>query len=800
MKQTKAIAAAAAFALFCTGCGSMPMHQSPTATEQITPEQQVADQSRRVANTVRTDSFLAEYVDMPSGAWDIDQAKNVENSVMVSFYSDTGIGVYLYSPDMSSYETIDIQLPDAYRTADSASYTLFFTDDGFCGILFLEDHGGMHLPKDGDENAEQFDYDAYDNAYTGTELHICTFASDGSLQTDVTVDNIFDTQFETCYFQPVPDGSWLWLIGEKLMHILPDGTTEELCTYEEPANGYTLRYLLSDRDGVPLLREETYEYEGENEAHHFSISEIDPETGEIWKVLYEVTDTTEYTIERIPIAGVGDYRICIKTDDALLGIRDDGTQQSLVNYAASDIVSTVLSPLDDGTYLGTEINAITGKVRLVRLRMREQTDESDITILTVGMLMKNDFVNQTVIDFNRSHEDCRIQTVDYSVYDEDGSGMGMATNDNPAFAQLKLDLISGKAPDIILMCNHSSLLTLGERGVFADLYDFIETDESYNRNTILPNVLKALESGDGQLYGITSSFGVQTIGVKKKFNCPENWTMDDLLRLYDENNFDAAYYYYTREELFIQMLAGMGWLVDVEKGTCRFDSEEMVQLLTFCSRFPEHSNQPDKFEQEEAFNQYITESCFKIINDSDPLGFLYWSETPQAICYDRYGTFDEAFTPVGYPSPDGKGGTLEIYDEIAITNTCPDKKTAWEFVRSYLHTTGTDTLQDEGYVTNGYSILKQQFSTRLDAEMNWKGEPSDANKLGLDIYPLTQKERDAAEEYIMSCQRLYHSMDEDAESIAIEEAQKYFAGDQSAEDAAAMMQSRAELLLSERAG
>ncbi|MBR6617908.1 MAG: hypothetical protein IKL00_08590 [Oscillospiraceae bacterium] len=81
------------------------------------------------------------------------------------------------------------------------------------------------------------------------------------------------------------------------------------------------------------------------------------------------------------------------------------------------------------------------------------------------------------------------------------------------------------------------------------------------------------------------------------------------------------------------------------------------------------------------------------------------------------------------------------------------------------------------------------FEGRSDAEyydnMGWK------------IYPLTQEERDNLEDYIRSCDTVM-TMNENVVNIVLEEAEMYFAGDLSAEDAAKRIQSRTEILVSEQ--
>lgn len=66
------------------------------------------------------------------------------------------------------------------------------------------------------------------------------------------------------------------------------------------------------------------------------------------------------------------------------------------------------------------------------------------------------------------------------------------------------------------------------------------------------------------------------------------------------------------------------------------------------------------------------------------------------------------------------------------------------------------------------------------------------------LYPLTQAERNELERYILSCDTLMYSMNYDVENICFEEADAFFHGEKTAEEAAEMIQNRTSILVSER--
>ncbi|MDE5563855.1 MAG: hypothetical protein K2I93_01760, partial [Oscillospiraceae bacterium] len=342
----------------------------------------------------------------------------------------------------------------------------------------------------------------------------------------------------------------------------------------------------------------------------------------------------------------------------------------------------------------------------------------------------------------------------------------------------------------------------GQRGAFKDLNTFLENDTEYNRETLLPNVLEAMEDSQGRLFALTPTFSVWSAAVKTKFCDKENWTMADMIALYDNapDSASQVYEWTTREDMLNKLLQGQDWLVDMEQGKCYFETGAFEQMLEFCNRFTDKVvmtyNEPDT----EGHQQYYTDAAYRLCQDKELLEFTT-TEVREAN-YLRYEIFGEDYTYVGYPSENGKGGKIDPSIEIAITSTCSDKETAWEFVKQYL------TYETERQHFGGIPIVEAAFTKEMDESMHLTGfqegeiveVPSITGKLGMEILPLTQAERDEEEKYIRSCNTLYRVFDEAVMNIIREETDVYFAGDCTAAQAASKIQSRAELIVSEQSG
>ena len=287
-------------------------------------------------------------------------------------------------------------------------------------------------------------------------------------------------------------------------------------------------------------------------------------------------------------------------------------------------------------------------------------------------------------------------------------------------------------------------------------------------------------------------------GIKSKYLDHENWTIQEMMEIYD--NADAAHKYdgINKKEMLRILLEGQSDLVNIENGQCHFDTPEFIDLLKFCDRFVTEVDRPDKKTDYEALDQYYTNKAYWIPNDEDLATVIHF-ETENQMSWEKAATFgEEDFTFAGYPTSNGKGGKLNIFTRFAISEKSKVKEGAWEFIKTYF-----DTSIPDNYYTYGYPSLKADLEKRLDKEMSLTKYGSEElenvqTKLGFIQYPLTQEERDDLERYVLSCDTLANTMDYDVESVCYEEADAFFNGEKTAEEAAKMMQNRISILISEK--
>ena len=98
-----------------------------------------------------------------------------------------------------------------------------------------------------------------------------------------------------------------------------------------------------------------------------------------------------------------------------------------------------------------------------------------------------------ILAFNNASPDCRIEVTDYSIYNT-------AEDRTAGITRLVTEISAGKVPDIL---NVSTLGAEGwqARGLFEDLWPYIDSDPELGREELMEGVFQALETG-GKLYQI----------------------------------------------------------------------------------------------------------------------------------------------------------------------------------------------------------------------------------------------------------------------------------------------------------
>lgn len=723
-----------------------------------------------------TNCYKQENFSLPDNMIYISSVSKLSDGSIIIYMDNTFNKHALYyktDSDFSAFELFEYEKPEEMQNTDVAYDNLLFNPDGtFCSLVELQNHGGIVAPDEWDEN---FDYESYNDNCITTNL-ICTYSADGKILTKTEFEYPEETYSDYGYVasgRPVADGDSILMPFEdgSIRRINADGKFETVYELENP-NDYlyiNTPHLYRDRDGkiIAMITEakETYDSNG-NPRTETNINFREFDGKKMGDILYSCK---EYELNSSIVFGRGDYRFFVPTNNGLIGIKDNGSTDTVIDWLASSMESMMVYPCGESDFIGNNYNS---DEKVVKLIPRDMSEFANVEIITVSNC------DTTVMNkFNNASDKYRVQLVQYP-YDDNNQ-------------QLNMDIISGNAPDIICGLDYSTYLNYRNKGLFADLYELM--DDELSKEMIMPNVITALES-QGKLYSLCTRFDINTLVAKTKNYNKENWTFDDMLSLYDNSTAEHLYDGETKLDMFRQMFYTMNDLIDYENVTCNFDSPEFIQLLEFCNRFVDTVDKPEKWDDYEAFSQYMSDKYHWFGNDKtivEPLDFVSLSQY-NLLKYTQ-GNGDD-LTIVGYPSNNGKGGRIEPEFLMSITEKCENKQGAWEFLKFYI--LNQNELDVEEYQYNWSSfipVLTDSFNKAMTAEM------STQHSAGSVEYPsYTQADVDMLTEYIKSCDTIGTVLDKDIVYVCEEEAGLYFAGEQTAEKSAELIQNRVSVLISER--
>lgn len=752
----------------CASAGTQPDSSISSVSDSVVSE--IPTEETKADVIQLTNCFKKEDFALPDGMEYISTAELLTDGNIMLYLSGEDLdntALYKTDKDFRAFELFEYEKPEEMQNYDCAfDYPFFNTDGTFCTLVTLEDHGGVVAPEEWDEN---FDYESYNDNCITTYM-ICTYSADGKLLTKTEFEypeEVYDEYGYVLSGHTIADGNSLLIPFQdgSIRKLSSDGTFTTLYTLENPEDYLyiTQPHLYRDRDGkIIVMRSDTTE-NSETLGADTVMNFIEFDGEKMGDVIYSCE---EYKIHGSMVYGRGDYRFFIPTTDSVIGIKDDGTTENVLDWLSSSLnaMYTIL-PCGENDFIGMDWN--NNDEAILKLVPRDMSDFANVEFITVS-----NCDTRIINDFNNSSDKYRVQLVEYSYEDNN--------------QQLNMDIISGNAPDVVCGLDYSTYLNYCNKGVFADLYDLM--DDELSKDMIMPNVITAMER-DGKLYSLCTRFNINTLVAKTSVCDKENWTFADMLSLYDNSTAEHLYDGETKLDMFRRMFYTMNDLIDYENVTCNFDNPEFIQLLEFCNRFVDTVDAPEKWDDTNAWSQYMTEKYHWLGNDKtvvEPLDFVSLSQY-NLLKYTQ-GNGDD-LTIVGYPSNNGKGGRIEPEYLMSITEKCENKQGAWEFLKFY--------IMKENNMNSDYSsfipVIESSFTQAMNDEIIAKHSAS-----GVSYPSYTQADVDMLTDYIKSCDTIGTVLDKDIVAVCEEEAGLYFSGEQTAEVSAEHIQNRVSILISER--
>lgn len=476
------------------------------------------------------------------------------------------------------------------------------------------------------------------------------------------------------------------------------------------------------------------------------------------------------------------------------------TSTPLCNWINSDINGSSINsffPLDDETFICQYSDeAYDHTPKIAKLTHIPDDEVVEKYILTLAGLYLDWNVTNYVLKFNRSNEEYRITLKDYSTYNTDG-------NSDNGLTQFNNDLIAGNIPDIIFLTDELPLDSYASKGLFADLYPFLDSDTELNREDFLQNILDAF-SMNGKLYQLVPAFTVMTL-VGKTANIGKSgyaWTVDDLISMTERFPEAAIFRDFNQSSMVNQLTSILiDEFIDKETGKCSFNSDTFIKYLNLLTMLSDKSIWDDyDWENDDGtfWNDYETgfrNNKFLLENYTLSSFSNYW--------YTMKGEFGEQISLIGYPTSSNCGSVISPNMRLAMSAKTKMPEGAWQFMRFFW--TDEYQLGDNMWgFSPKLSVLKKQ-AEEAQKPYEWTDDNGEVhvehstywlNNESIEIGEID----DASVEEIMNFLKSLHmvqSYNKDIQSIMTEELDQFLNGAQSAEKTAEVIQNRVSTKVSE---
>lgn len=624
-KICTAITALSIFCMAATSCSSIEKTKESESSNDSSVLTDATSEPADSEQLLLINSFKYEEIPMPDGTtdvWGIEPIRDTGEFIVE--FSDKKYNPTYYKTDssFSQFTPLDFEIPPELVAYDACQFNLSFNNDGsFFAFIITEDHGGLKAPDVFDEN---FDYESYNNncirSYT-----LCKYDKNCTLISKTPIDYPEEYVDEYGYlslYDSIANGdTFIQSVQSEnaIVSLGADGNPEKHIIEETDPDKTDIHYLfLRDGEGKIVIFESYSVPRNDSQGMVYYESAMNLRTlNDDYTLGEPFFSLTQNGVETMcsPTPGTGDYKLYATMIDGLFGIKEDGSMTQVINWSDSGIEAMKTYCVGEDEYIGLRQEE-NGFETLVRLAPRDPSEFANKKVITMANI-DNYYPTAEINNFNNSQSAYHVQTINYTSNDDYEQNL----------RQLDLDLISDNAPDIIFNLPYSSYLNYQKKGVFADIYQFMDNDNELNRDKIMPNVLKATESSDGNLYGLCASFYVNTLAAKTRIFSKENWTFDEMLDLYENAPPEAIHIYdgETKSDMFRTMFFTMNDLINYDNATCDFNNQQVVQMLEFCNRFVNEVDMPDKFSDPEGHQGYYVDKYTWLKNDQILVQPIYFS-------------------------------------------------------------------------------------------------------------------------------------------------------------------------------
>lgn len=417
----------------------------------------------------------------------------------------------------------------------------------------------------------------------------------------------------------------------------------------------------------------------------------------------------------------------------------------------------------------------------------------DDIILTMAISRENPYIingKDVVEEFNNADNGYKIVFKDYAEGIDTTIVNSKETLDSYNL-KLYLDVMEGGNIDIIpnIFFDNGKFINLAEKGAFSDLNMFLDTDNEINHDTLYDNVLRACEMNNKLTY-MPLCFSIDTLaGPTKYVGEKENWTFDEMKEYWKKMpDGSTINWSKTKDYVYYTLLRGvLSSFIDYDKAECHFNSKEFINILDFVNSFDDYSG----YKMDMSYNGSL------FLFEDSIYSFSKFHNNPYR---ENYGS-DEAITYVGYPSSDNAGSYFNVStNAIAISamSSADKQNGAWEFIRMLVsydkQYKNTSDYEDE------FPINKKAFEDMGKDLYIHENESNIVDKVEGEVDEgfLSKAEYDQLVNLINGIKKVNVDIEDDIFNIINDEIFAMFSGEKTSQQIAENIQSRVQLLVSER--
>ena len=310
----------------------------------------------------------------------------------------------------------------------------------------------------------------------------------------------------------------------------------------------------------------------------YVLKKVDPLTGELGEGV-KLTNSG-FSYNSVPYSGAGETEIYVDDGTALTGLDpESGEITEILNWVDSDLVRSEIGgvfPAENGEGFVCPGLSYPGNSPVITVITPR--DASELPARTEITMAGSEYaisfpLEYQAVKFNMENENYRIKIRKYT--------------DDDYLTKLNADIISGNIPDILITDAQMNLQSYISKGLFCDMYEFIDGDSELDRSDLLPNVLSAFET-DGKLYNFTSNFMISTVIGKASIFKDSGIDFDKLAEI--QESFPEGTEIFSGMDKNDVLQYGLRMsadnFIDYKTGECYFDSDKFMTLLEFANSFP----------------------------------------------------------------------------------------------------------------------------------------------------------------------------------------------------------------------